>query len=231
MSICGAAGAGAPFESPALVAGYESWYATPFGRLADELERGLLLEMLAPLAPGATLLEIGCGTAHFAGTLAARGFRVAGIDPSAALLSVARQRVPVARARAERLPFGDGSFDGAFLIGVLDFVDDPLSVLIEARRVARERVAVLALAGDSYLALRRRIRGRLGHPLFSRARFYSRRSLLELARASGTEPERVRGALVLPPWLAGRVPALERHWARGTPPFAGILAFSLRGAR
>jgi ubiquinone/menaquinone biosynthesis C-methylase UbiE len=150
-----------PFEKPDVVASYESWYETPFGRLADELEYELLLEMLAPLTPGASLLEIGCGTAHFGARLARDGFRLTGIDPAAAMLAQARARIRVVRATAERLPFADASFDGALVVAVLDFAADPTRVLAEARRVARERVAVIGLCSTSWLALRRR---RVGAP-------------------------------------------------------------------
>lgn len=218
-----------PFERTDVVAGYETWYATPFGRLADELEYDLLLEMLAPLAPGASLLEIGCGTAHFGERLTRAGYRVTGADPAAAMLSLARTRLPVVRAAAERLPFADASFDGALVVAVLDFAEDPARVLAQARRVARGRVAVIGLCSTSWLALRRRISGRLGHPIFSTARFWSRGELLGFARAAGGTPERVRGALVLPPALAGRLPRLERSLSARAHPFAGLVAFSMRG--
>lgn len=218
-----------PFDRPDVVGTYEDWYATPFGRLADRIERRLLRELLAPLAPGASLLEIGCGTAHFARALADWGFRVVGADPTPGMLTVARERVPAVQAAAERLPFLAGAFDGAFLVAVLDFVDDPVATLREARRVARERVAVIALASGSYLALRRRIAARKGHPIFSRARFWSRSELLAIAREAGAEPLEQRGALVLPPLLAGRLGGLEERWSRGRPPWSGLLAFSLPG--
>ncbi len=220
-----------PFDRPDVLATYEAWYATPFGRLADHLEQRLLRELLAPLAPCASLLEIGCGTAHFSLALAGSGYRVAGADPSSRMLSMARTRVPVVQAAAERLPFRDRSFDGAFLVAVLDFVDDPLATLREARRVARERVAVIALASGSWLGLRRRLAACRGHPVFSRTRFRSKRELIGLARSAGAEPIAVRGALVLPPLLAGRLPRLEDRWARGCPPWAGLVAFSLPGKR
>jgi SAM-dependent methyltransferase len=218
-----------PFSRADVVAGYESWYATPFGALADELEQEMLVELLAPLGPGDSLLELGCGTAHFAAALAGRGFRVAGVDPAREMLRVARGRAPVVQADGARLPFADGAFDGVFLVAVLDFVPDPVAVLREARRVARERVVVLALAARSYLALRRRVAARRGNPIFASARFYSRGELLELARAAGAEPEGVRGALYLPPALAGRLAALERRLARARPPGAGVVGFALPG--
>jgi SAM-dependent methyltransferase len=218
------------FAEPELVAGYEAWYATRYGRVADVLETEALLELLAPLAPGASVLELGCGTAHFGSALAARGFRVSGVDPELAMLAVARTRVPCVCGDGLRLPFRDRAFDGVAIVSVLDFVEDPRALLLEARRVARTRVALLALAADSYLGLRRRAAGRLGHPIFRRARFRSRAAILAAARAACGEPEQVRGLLWLPPLLAGHLPGLERRLSSAARPFSGMLGLALRGS-
>lgn len=240
-----------PFADPAFVGAYEDWYATPYGAVVDRIERGLLRELLAPLGPGSSVLEIGCGTAHFAAALAADGFRAAGTDPEPAMLAVARGRVPVACADGRRLPFRDGAFDGAALVCVLEFVDDPVTLLLEARRVARERVAVLALNARSWLGLRRRIAGWMGHPVFSRARYRGRGRLLEAVRAAGGDASgdatgaagatggaggdaggevlRMRSALLLPPALAGRWPRLEEALSRGDRAGGGIIGLALEG--
>lgn len=216
-----------PFELSAVVDPYEDWFHTPYGRFVDRIERELLLELLAPLPSGANVLDIGCGTGWFGARLRERGLSVTGVDSSLLMLSRARDRMPVVRASALQLPFADRSFDAAYLTAVLDFVPDPVLVLREARRVVRDRLAVIALASGSWLGLRRRISGDLGHPIFSQARFYSRRRLIEMARASGAEPERLRGALFLPPSLGPRLPALERFLRQRIVAGAGIVGFAL----
>ena len=105
-----------------------------------------------------------------------------------------------------------------------------MAVLLEARRVVRQRVAVIALTRGSYLAARRRVAGWRGHPIFRHTRFYSRARVLDFARASGAEPERVRTALLLPPLVAGLAPSIERALSRHVRLGAGIVAFSLPGA-
>lgn len=216
-----------PFERPDVVGPYEDWFRTPYGRLADRIEVSLILELLGPLGAGASLLEIGCGTGWFAREMAERHFRMTGIDASSAMVARARTRCPVVRGDAVRLPFVDRAFDGAYMIAVLDFVADPVAVLREARRVVRERVAVTALASGSWLALRRRIAARRGHPVFSSASFYSRHRLLDIAREAGAEPERVHGALVLPPAISARVPSVELALCGRRTLGAGIVGFSL----
>jgi ubiquinone/menaquinone biosynthesis C-methylase UbiE len=91
-------------------------------------------------------LDIGTGTGVFAEAFAALGIAVTGIDVNADLLAVARQSVPAAQfkqAPVEKIPFADRSFDLAFLGHMLHEADDPLAALKEARRVARNRVAIL----------------------------------------------------------------------------------------
>jgi ubiquinone/menaquinone biosynthesis C-methylase UbiE len=93
-----------------------------------------------------TLLDVGTGSGIFAEAFASAGMRVTGIDPNTELLAMARAYAPRAefrRAVAEKLPFGDASFDIVFLGHVLHETDDPGKALAEARRTARLRVAIL----------------------------------------------------------------------------------------
>lgn len=95
---------------------------------------------------GRTMLDVGTGTGLFAEAFAARGLEVSGIDVNAELLTAARQHVPSGHfqeAPMEQLPFPDQSFDLVFMGLVLHEADDALVALREARRVARQRVAVL----------------------------------------------------------------------------------------
>ncbi|WP_427895240.1 class I SAM-dependent methyltransferase [Kribbella sp. GL6] len=94
--------------------------------------------------PGERVLDLGTGTAYLAHRLAVAvgpGGRVAGIDPSTTMVRFARRRLPgdaeVRVARAQELPFDDGSFD--LVVSCLAFhhiapVDRPRA-LAEAHRV------------------------------------------------------------------------------------------------
>ncbi len=80
----------------------------------------------------------------------ARVTEVTGIDPSVPLLRRAEARmgqapVPVTlvEARAERLPFGPGSFDSAIVTYALCSMDDPARALAEVRRVLRPGGALM----------------------------------------------------------------------------------------
>jgi ubiquinone/menaquinone biosynthesis C-methylase UbiE len=93
-----------------------------------------------------SVLDVGTGTGVFAEAFAAAGLVVTGIDINAELLAVAAGYAPTAQfkeASAEQIPFPDQSFDLVFLGHVLHEADDLLATLQEARRVTRQRVAVL----------------------------------------------------------------------------------------
>jgi cyclopropane fatty-acyl-phospholipid synthase-like methyltransferase len=84
---------------------------------ADFLERELALE------PGARVLDAPCGHGRHSVELAARGYRVVGVDLSAEMLAVARREaaergvtVDWRQADMRELP-RDGSFDAAFCFG------------------------------------------------------------------------------------------------------------------
>lgn len=84
------------------------------------------------------VLEVGCGTGHWLRLLAEGGHRVAGVDASWNMLDYARVQAPgaaLAHARAEKLPWSDGSFERLFCINALHHFDDKAGFFAEARRV------------------------------------------------------------------------------------------------
>jgi ubiquinone/menaquinone biosynthesis C-methylase UbiE len=96
------------------------------------------------LAPGLSLLDVGCGpgtiTVEFADRLAPG--RVVGLDASAEVIARAAADFTRANLRfvtgdAYALPFDDGAFDIVHAHQVLQHVGDPVAVLRELRRVTR----------------------------------------------------------------------------------------------
>ncbi|MHB8631252.1 MAG: class I SAM-dependent methyltransferase, partial [Candidatus Limnocylindria bacterium] len=92
--------------------------------------------------PGQLVLDVATGTGLVAQALSERyACRVVGLDQSADMLAAARERdgvfTAIVRARAERLPFGDASFDHVTFTYLLRYVDDPAATLRELARVLR----------------------------------------------------------------------------------------------
>ena len=155
---------------------YEQWYSTPRGRRAERAERALLGWLLSSFPDARSVLEIGCGTGHFAGWLARRGRRVIGLERSPAMLSEMRARQPLSAPMlgdAHQLPFRDGAVDLALFVTTLEFLWDPQTALAEACRVARSGVVVLALNRWSLGGLSRRWGPQSRQPLLSRAQEFS----------------------------------------------------------
>jgi ubiquinone/menaquinone biosynthesis C-methylase UbiE len=107
----------------------------------EELDRlRLAIEALPPLRT----LDVACGTGFLTRHL--RGESV-GLDQSASMLEVARERVPgveFVRGDALSLPFADGAFDRVFTGHFYGHLEEAerLAFLLEARRVGPEIVVV-----------------------------------------------------------------------------------------
>jgi len=103
-------------------------------------------EWAASLQPGAMVCDIGAGSGRITLPLANHGLHVVATDVSEEMLRIARRRAVAAGvdsrvtfvlADAERLPLGDGLFDGAGCYGVLHHVPNPETVVLEAGRILR----------------------------------------------------------------------------------------------
>jgi SAM-dependent methyltransferase len=139
--------------------------------------------ILATLALGSDdhLLEIGCGGGLLLRDALATGARATGLDHSPEMVELTRNRSPgaqVVHSKAEMLPFGDGTFTAVAMSVVFFFLDDPVGVLRECRRVLRPggRLAVYTTGPE--------LRGTPAapEPLASAGYFYADRDLAELAR-------------------------------------------------
>ena len=100
---------------------------------------GLMLQMCGDVA-GKDVLDVGCGEGRFCRMLRDRGAKVVGLDPTQALLSVARERDPsgrYVRGAGESLPFEDASFDVVVsYLSLLD-IDDYRKAIQECVRVLK----------------------------------------------------------------------------------------------
>ena len=158
-----------------------SWARQVYG--AEDVHgfaRRALLGVLA-LGPGDHLLELGCGGGLLLRDALATGASATGLDHSPEMVELARERAPgahVVLAPAERLPFADDAFKAVAMSVVFFFLEDPVGVLRECRRVLLRggRLAVYTTAPE--------LRGTPAapEPIASPGHFYTDGELAELAR-------------------------------------------------
>ncbi len=89
---------------------------------------------------GLRLLDVGCGTGHHLARLRTRGFDVAGIDGSDAMVELARAQNPgatIERADVEAIPFESARFDVIVCIEVLRYLPDISRCVREIARVLK----------------------------------------------------------------------------------------------
>ena len=138
--------------------------------------RKYLFEQI-PLPDEARLLEVGCGTGALLSEMSVTAspdrssdrsavelrndqyingyaqYSLHGLDidlPSLRLCSKNAPAASLTQGDAHRLPYAPASFDAVFCHFLLLWVDDPVRVVAELKRVARPGAAVLALAEPDY---------------------------------------------------------------------------------
>ena len=137
---------------------YAAYLESPEGRLRTDLAFANLEDFL-PLSQAKKpryVLDVGCGTGATAVRLARLGFHVTQLDSSQAMLDIARRtaeeagvtnRVTRRHGDAAQLTdlFPAASFDVVLCHNLLEYVDDPASVLRGAARLLRDTSAILSI--------------------------------------------------------------------------------------
>jgi SAM-dependent methyltransferase len=168
-----------------------SWARQVYG--AEDIHdfaRRAILDAVA-LGPDDHLLEVGCGGGLLLREALATGARATGLDHSEEMVELARERAPGAEvmlSEAENLPFADTTFTAVAMSVVFFFLDDPVGVLRECRRVLRAggHLAVYTTGPE--------LRGTPAapEPVASLGHFYTEEALAELARRAGLRDVTVR---------------------------------------
>ena len=109
-----------------------------------------------PITENDVVIDIGCGEGHFSAFCGAQGAEIILVDVNAAALGVAETRLRQTRARAVRavlsdgspLPLADDLASKVVITEVLEHVDDPEQLLVEAMRVGRPGALYLITVPD-----------------------------------------------------------------------------------
>jgi len=175
---------------------YDAWYDSEEGRPLYENELRCLIPLVED-SPG-PILEIGVGTGRFA----MRFPDTTGIDPSLNALKMAEKRgVKTVHGYGENLPFGDETFGCVLIIVTLCFVEKPLEVLGEARRVLRKdgRIIIGIVPMDSPWGNFYEEKKKAGHPFYSPARFYTLKDVEYMLQVARLKISRIRSTLLQRP--------------------------------
>ncbi|MFL6212378.1 MAG: class I SAM-dependent methyltransferase [Blastocatellia bacterium] len=126
-------------------------YTSTEDSFSENIERPVIEALFGDLM-GASALDLGCGSGVYATRLAACGARVVGVDLSAAMLDLARERARLHGVAldlliadiARPLPFADAQFDLLFTATALHYVEDLGGVMREMARLLRPQGRLIA---------------------------------------------------------------------------------------
>jgi ubiquinone/menaquinone biosynthesis C-methylase UbiE len=124
---------------------------------------------------GKSVIDIGCGPGHYSVALATRGAaRVLGVDFAPGMIDLARARAAGAGV-TDRCTFtlgdflaatGDDQFDYAVIMGFMDYIEEPRTLIEKVLRVCRGKAFFSFPAKGGLLAWQRRFRYRTRCPLY-----------------------------------------------------------------
>ena len=162
------------------------WRSVPVGAEPERFAARRAF-LLAHVAPGSRVLDLGCGDGSFAAAIAGAGATVTMADVAREALRRARARVPQAEAdeldEGAPLPFAEDAFDLVWAGEVLEHVADVAGLLAEVRRVLRWGGTLVATTPWHA----RLIAGTDRHfdPRADHLRFFSARTLREVVADAG----------------------------------------------
>jgi len=196
-------------EFSALSPNYDIWYQTPLGRYIDETERSAILEFLKPCEAD-RILDVGTGTGIYIIEAVRSGAHVIGIDISVKMLNVLSKKISNEKiyshvdlivADAENLPFRSNLFDKIICNTVLEFLLNPVQALKEFNRVIflDGKVVIGVLTSTSLWAFKRRINNLTVEDVWSKARFFSLKTLREMSKQAGFLVEKTKWSVFAPP--------------------------------
>lgn len=204
---------------------YESYYQEKYKR-ADRLEKTLLKKLLESLGHAESLLEVGCGTAHFTRWFESLGLECYGLDLSNLMLKEAKELWlgdRLLRGESSFLPFKSNSFDVVAFIACMQYMPHPVKVICEAVRVARKGIIFGLMNRWSLPTVRRIIQVKMGkNPYYKNAKFYSILDMKQMLK------DTLGDKYVIPFWSTTVFPRIFRDVQSALIPFGAFLGIAVK---
>ena len=179
----------------------DQYRQSPIHAAGDDLD--LVIEWCEP-GPGVSVLDVATGGGHVARRLREAGATVVTVDPAPGMQADTT-------ARAEDLPFADGSFDAVACRIAAHHFADVIAAVKEMARVAKTRVVI---CDNTFVSESSEEADRIRDP--SHVRNYSQpewHSFFELAGLEVADERYLERPLEIEPWLA-RVECVGEDAAR-----------------
>ena len=197
-----------------------------YGRYIFSRQKELILDLVAPRT-GERVLGVDCGTGNYLQSFREKGCAVTGIDSSAEMLKIAREKLgggtELITGKSDDLPFSDNEFDIVTLIISLELSADPQKVLAEAIRVSRDRVFIGFLNNYCLTATQHRLKELFGLPLNSHIRFFRHDEIKSIVNGLIGSPSISWGSVIcLPPIVYDFFSELDKHVPLRKNPFGAF---------
>jgi len=182
-----------PFDE--LASEYDAWFDAE-GNLIFRNEVKALQTLLPYLSK--PWLEIGVGSGRFAQALGIE----TGIDPSAKLIEIAKSRgIKTFLGRGEEQIFDTESFGTVFLIVTLCFLDSPLKVLKEVKRILIPggKIVLGLVLKDSPWGILYQRKKEENHRFYRYAKFYNSKEIVRMLFKAGFMGDKMISALFQEP--------------------------------
>lgn len=117
----------------------EGWSSRSKNMWENGSRKDIIPFMKRNIPPG-NVIDIGCGDGYGTHLLKENGYRVLGVDLSKEMIDWAREKrihqdIPFQQGDICSLPFQDSTFDGALIVNVIEWTEQPLQALNELRRI------------------------------------------------------------------------------------------------
>ncbi len=204
---------------------YEDSFATKYKR-ADQLEKRLLTKLLGQFKESESLLDIGCGTAHFTRWIDFHGLECYGVDTSISMLHEAKKMWVNGRllqSEGTHLPFKDKSMDLVIYVTSLEYLQNISTAFSEAYRVARKGIIVGLLNKKSPGTIRKQIKA-----LTKNASFYSNAHFYSFSNIKETLNKILPGMYTIVFWSTTVFPRIFGDFESSIFPFGSFLGIAIQ---